>query len=292
MPEPGTFAVSVGATATTLRVVHDTEPDAASGEPAHLHDLRFQVGEVRVGAAYGLSEKLAFEMEVPFRVTRSMIVYRQLDGTPFEPLDAGIHHRNETLRGISDPRVGGRTGWKLGPAAVTTFVGVTVPLGRIEPDPFALGDAGLPHQHVQFGTGTFNPFLDAAASGRIGPVGVRAHAGVFAPWYENEHGYQAGLRVGSGLEIQAPPMRGWTFGVRSDVAHEEPERWHGEIQQDGNLGRTDVLVGVTVSRRLGEYRLGADVNVPVFQRVRGGQLDYPGVVGLNLSRSFGPTGSE
>ena len=32
---------------------------------------------------------------------------------------------------------------------------MTLPLGRTVEDPFALGDMGLPHEHSQFGTGTF-----------------------------------------------------------------------------------------------------------------------------------------
>ena len=72
-----------------------------------------------------------------------------------------------------------------------------------------------------------------------------------------------------------------------DLAHEEPERWNGKVQQDGNLGRTDGLVGLSVGRSFGPVDANASISTPVFQRVRGGQLDYPAIVGFSLYRSIG-----
>ena len=43
---------------------------------------------------------------------------------------------------------------------VSTRFGTTIPIGRTEENPWKLGDAGIEHLHIQFGTGTFNPIAN------------------------------------------------------------------------------------------------------------------------------------
>ncbi|MCY1018372.1 hypothetical protein [Pyxidicoccus sp. MSG2] len=49
----------------------------------------------------------------------------------------------------------------------------------------------------------------------------------------------------------------------ADVANEQPERWNGLVQQDGNPGRTDVLVGGGLTYPVGRVPLGLTVRGPV-----------------------------
>jgi hypothetical protein len=80
------------------------------------------------------------------------------------------------------------------------------------------------------------------------------------------------------------------------MLHEEPERWDGVIQQDGNLGRTDVLVGATIRHPLADYVLTASAKVPVFQHLvvvgpEAGQLSYPAIINLGIYRTFDIAGA-
>lgn len=277
---------------TSIRVRHESHcPDIGPvceerDEPPQIHDQRFTVGEWKAGVAWGASESLGFEVVVPFKWMRTEIVYRRLDGTTFEPDYENIHHRSETLSGIGDPRLGGRTGWPLGEGTLSVLTGLTIPLGSTEKNPFERGDAGLRHQHVQLGTGTFDPFVAFDARYPFGEWRARAFGDVLLPVFENPYGYQAGERA----TIAAEGSRLVTRGIRMSgsvlVAHEEPERWDGKIQQDGNLGRTDVLLGVSAMFPLRDFALSIDASTPVYQKIHGGQLDYPGILGVAIGRTF------
>lgn len=58
-----------------------------------------------------------------------------------------IHHRAERFEGVGDGELG------------ISFVGLTIPFGRTEPDPIERGRLGLKHEHIQFGSGTVGPKL-------------------------------------------------------------------------------------------------------------------------------------
>lgn len=72
-----------------------------------------------------------------------------------------------------------------------------------------------------------------------------------------------------------------------DVVHEEAERWDGEVQQDGNWGRIDVLAGLGLSHPMGAHVLSLTIRAPVHQRVVGGQVSYPAIASLGVERTFG-----
>jgi hypothetical protein len=196
-----------------------------------------------------------------------------------------IHHRNETLTGPGDPWAlvvfgKGAGAWSLGARA-----GVSIPLGRTEENPFALGRRGLPHQHIQFGTGTWNPMGGVALGRHLGGTNVVASILARFVTYANGHGYRAGNRYDASLVADRRLGGPWRLQAGLDLAHEEAERWDGVIEEEGNLGRTDLLAGAGLARQLG--RAGAvtlQVKVPLITRARGAQVDYPAIVALGWSR--------
>lgn len=286
----GSWFFGASASGTTVRVQHDAPEDV----PPTKHDQRFWAGELRLNAAYGLSDSFAMDVQVPLRVTRTTVTFEPLDGGSLPDDYETIHHRNETLRGIGDPRIGGRTGWLLLGTSVSTRAGISVPLGRTEANPFERGDQGKKHQHIQFGTGTFDPFVDLELRRKMGPVIWGVRGGALVPFQENEHGYQAGARLNAAVEASLPEWRKLSPALRVDLAHEEPEKWDGEVLREGNLGRTDVLLGLSVGYPVAGYRVSVDAAVPVWTRIGGGhghQLQYPGIIGFGVSRAFGGPGS-
>ena len=75
------------------------------------------------------------------------------------------------------------------------------------------------------------------------------------------------------------------------MLYEGPERWDGVIRQDGNLGRTEVLIGTALSQNFGENMITLLVRVPVYRHiVQGsealGRLSSPVIASLIVSRSF------
>ena len=93
--------------------------------------------------------------------------------------------------------------------------------------------------------------------------------------------------------VEAEILKGLRAGLAGDILNEQPERWNGVVQQDGNVGRTDVLAGVTVSYRLSSVTAALSVKTPVYQlrsiaRPRGRpRLTYPVIIGLSVQTSFG-----
>jgi hypothetical protein len=227
---------------------------------------------------------------------KTTIVFRRLDGTPFAPSYENIHHRNETLFGFADPWLLGRATWSIDPLVVTGRAGVGIPLGRIEEDPFARGKAGLPHQHIQFGTGTFYPVLAVDAGVRLGGVGLAAYLQTLLFLTSNEYGYHAGNRYVAGISADIQIVPRLRAGLGADILSEQPERWSGVVQQDGNVGRTDLLAGGVVSYAFETVTASVAIKVPVYQHFievshgqRGdpGQLTYPAIVNLAVQTTFG-----
>jgi hypothetical protein len=299
---PGEVSVALNLSATTMRVVHSEQcPEigpicSARAEPPQLHDQRFYVGELRPIVAVGLSPAIGAELQAPVRLVRTTIVFRRLDGTAFEPDYQNIHHRDETLFGLSDPWLLGRGTWSVANLTLTGRAGVGLPLGSTERDPFARGRAGIPHQHIQFGTGTVYPVLAVDAGLALERVRLSGYAQTLLFLYENARGYHAGNRYMGGVAGDVELAKGLRVGVSGDVINEQPERWGGVIQQDGNVGRTDVLAGGSVSLAFGKVIATLAVKVPVYQHFIAtshdhggdpGQLTYPAIVNLAVQTSLG-----
>jgi hypothetical protein len=114
---------------------------------------------------------LGVEAVVALRGVRTRIRFEDVRHQPIVVPNGSIHHRNETLSGPGDPWLLLHRAQVLGAWTLAARGGVSVPLGRTEPNPFDLGRRGLPHQHIQFGTGTWDPLVGvgrAAGSGRWG----------------------------------------------------------------------------------------------------------------------------
>jgi len=303
--QAGQLTASLLGTGTAVHVVHvsacpDSGPACATGAvPPYLHDQWLEVTELRPVLGWGFTPNVGVEAQVPVRAVRSRITYRQLDGTPFTPPDADLHHRTETLAGPGDAWLTLRGSLHAGPVRLSARLGTTLPSGRTEENPFSLGEAGLRHQHVQFGTGTFNPLTGTEVAWDAGGLAVRGYAQ--AQWVPapNEHGYQAGHRLSAGALVEWSALPWLQLQGGADVLSEAPERWDGVVQQDGNLGRTDVLVGggaALTTKDAGRWGLSA--RVPVYQHYlgnedHGGQLTYPVVVQVAWTRAFGiPAGAR
>ena len=223
------------------------------------------------GGGWGL-EAVTFLRHVDTRIRFEDEARRPID------LPGGdIHHRNETLVGPGDPWLTAVVGRRVGGLSTAFRAGVTIPLGRTEENPFALGRQGLPHQHIQFGTGTWDPILGAGAGRRFGEVLVSANLLARVPLSENEHGYRAGRRIQATLGADRRIAGPWRLLGGFDYGHETAETWDGVIEEEGNLGRSDLLLSAGVARAFGGRVLVLSVKLPLRTRSNGVQVDYPAI---------------
>ena len=289
-------AVRVGATltGTTTRVVHSAgcaDVNACAEvplQPLYLHDQRLLPVELRLVAEYGLGRLFAVEIQAPFRLVHTSIEYTTPNGAPYEPLDEGVHHRNETIVGLADPWLLLRVGGFVGRTWLATRAGVSLPLGKTEPDPFELGDRGIEHQHIQLGTGTVDPIGMVEASRSFDPIEVDAFAQAQISLYENTHGYRAPLRLSGGGSVGTRVVGDFEAALGVEGYHEGAERWDGAIRQDAALGRTEILVAVLATQNLGPTTLNFGLRFPVYRHVVTGD-DLEGELSSPVTLSAGVT---
>lgn len=142
-----------------------TNCDQVPVQPTYVHDQFLMPMELRGTLDWALTEHLGLTAQLPVRMVLTTIGYETPEGAHYDPPNEGTHHRNEALVGLGDPLLGVRLGGVLAEAWwVVAQLGVSVPLGRTEANPFAAGDRGDTHQHIQFGSGTFDPLVSLAVA--------------------------------------------------------------------------------------------------------------------------------
>jgi hypothetical protein len=234
---------------------------------------------------------MGVEAQFPFRYVRTTIEYTTPDGKPYEPLDPEVHHRDESLLGIGDPWVLVRWSGDLGGTTISARVGASVPVGRTETNPFILGSQGKRHQHIQFGTGTVDPILALDLSKAFGRWLVSGYGQGQASLYENSHGYRSGLRISAGAQTGRKIWRSLTGSLGLEGLYEGPERWDGRIQQDGNLGRSEVLAALSLVHAFPKTTLGMSARVPIYRHIvagdePSGKFSSPLMLGIFAGRTF------
>jgi hypothetical protein len=292
----GEGELKLGATlaAQPIWVRHDAgcadvdDCDEVPAQPTYVHDQFILPSELRATVDWGLTGAFGVEAQIPVRLVYTTIDYETPAGDPYEPLDPDVHHRDETLVGLGDPQVSVRWGGVLGDAWwVVGRVGASLPLGRTEPDPFAAGDRGEAHQHIQFGTGTFDPLVGLEVARGFGRLQMAAYGQAQAALYENEHGFRAGATSLVGLQ------GGWRAGERLVVQssfewfRQGPETWDGEEQQDGILGRDELLIGLGTAFSFGGPQYSALVRVPVYRQIHQGAETEEGELTSPVSVALG-----
>ena len=215
------------------------------------------------------------EALVPLRLIRSRIRYEDVYRRPYTLVFPDYHHRNEMPVRLADPTVSlhiARAGevWNVAGRA-----GVSIPIGRTGPNPFALGRLGLPHEHFQLGTGIWDPIFVLAVSRQMGSAALSTTAFAHMTFSENAHAYRAGNRYSVNATLAHPLVRAWGGSVALDLTREEAERWNGRLEEEGNLGRTDALLSLSVGHGLGSTgAVALTLSIPVYSKVRGGPIAF------------------
>ena len=252
-------------------------------EPIY-HEQDFTISELAFVTELGVGRGLGLEALVPLRWVRTEIRFEDLDHRPIDVPGGSIHHRNETLSGSGDPWLLLHGARRAGAWTMAARAGVSVPLGRTEPNPFELGRQGLPHEHIQFGTGTWDPIVGVAAGRRFGQTGLVLDSFARFVVATNGYGYRSGDRFFVRAAADHRIAGGWRGVAGLEMLREEAETWDGRLETEGNLGRTDLLASFGIVRGLG--RAGGahlTVRIPLLTRATGTQVRYPVIVALGFS---------
>lgn len=254
------------------------------------HQVRLDWYRVELDLAYGLGANWDVELDIPFDVKDVDARYELPDGSEFDNPQGDLHHRDERLEGISDLKL--FANWRPGSVLMKddrlhVGLGMSLPVGKIEEDPFELGDQGLKHQHIQFGTGTFDPLLRLNYYKLADPVGLLVSANVQAPFYENRKDYkgaaQADFTIGPRVQLSD-----WlVLGTSYVASYQTRAYWGGE--PDENSGYFLQGVGMNVAIRMAPRATLIPSALRVFSidtRGGGDSLEMDWLVGLSLDLSF------
>ncbi len=174
-----------------------------------------------------------------------------------------IHHPSRNLKGFGDMEM--LLSWHnhdLGKdgALFSVAAGTTVPLGRTEGNPLtaAAAEPAEEHEHIQFGTGTFDPIIEFFYSRPIGEDSIiSAFAQGRFPGSRNDEGYRGSQTLQGGLGAIKPlgKLGPWeqTFGVVG-LLYQDLGRatWDGEI--DPNTGYQALSATFGISWKDDEFR--------------------------------------
>lgn len=254
-------------------------------EPPQRHVSTLWISDLRLYAEGGLTEGLAVQAMLPLRLIQTRTQYRDLQDRPLVLDYQNIHHRDETLLGPGDLQAALHGATHVLNIDIGAKLGVSVPTGKVHRNPYRLGEQGLPHQHIQFGTGTWDPILGVDVRRDFGTYFLTWHGSAHLPLYEGSHDYQAGKRFTLGMAANSA-LTTDTFTFRLGVLgyYETAERWNGVVPtEEGNQGRLDVFLGPAVTTKIGnDHSATLQVQGRIYGKAKNAQLELPVLVSLSV----------
>jgi hypothetical protein len=256
--------------------------------PFH-HHVDLVMSDIALDASYGLAPWLAAEVRFAVRIVDLTPSYTEVDGTP-KRVENDPHHHDVTLAGPTDPSLVLRFASRAGRLGTSARIGISVPLGVTEPNPYVLGAKGIAHEHTQLGTGTLLPIAGIGLSLQLAPIDLHVSAlGLFS-LSENDQGYRAPSRFFPSLRATWPLLGGSLKPYASiDLPGSTGERWEGlpGLEGDGQ-GRMELLLGGGISWRfLDPWQVDLGLRARATTLMGGAGFDYPGLLEVGISTYYG-----
>lgn len=225
-------------------------------------------------------------LRLPYDVKDQRVRYSTLDGQPFVPPYGDIHHRSETLSGVSDgnlmllwaPDTAGTSHWRLG-------IGTTLPIGETVDDPVAAGREGRKHEHLQFGSGVFAPEVEIGWSRPVGRAIAAASLQATIPVTTNSRGFRPPKNFRWSV---GPTFNAGRVGVTASLAgqYQTIGRWNGEVDEGTGFSNGGVRLQLSLPAGAG-LTVAPSVYRELFSRGLHDETFSQGTtLGLTLSRTF------
>lgn len=229
--------------------------------PLHRHEVSLDYLRVELGLQYTATRDWDLIARMPWEQKAQSSAIAPIDAaTPAQEAamlrNMNVHHRDETYRGLADAMLLARRRWRNASLAF----GTSIPTGRTEENPYLLGEQGVEHRHIQFGSGTFDPLLEAAYTGRV----AGAYLSARIPLYENARTFHAPFDVSAGVNARYPLTPRITGRVETGAYYQGYGTWDGVRDPNTGVFATTALAGVTV--RLQRVAISADLRVPLTTR--------------------------
>lgn len=240
--------------------------------PTYRHRVTLDYTRVEVAALYTFAEDWDVWLRVPYEVKRQVATFELVEPATRDEVLAmdrsrRLHHDSATYEGLSDLMllVAHRERSVLVDGDLLSLaVGLTLPTGQTERDPYETGEAGQKHQHIQFGTGTVDPLLEAAYRLPLPEAfAVDGFAAARLPFYENPKSFRGPPELTAGVRLVKLLADVVELQVGATYFRQWPASWDGD--RDENTGLHTVLADVGVVLRAGGLLVSAGARLPLFQ---------------------------
>lgn len=241
--------------------------------PRHRHEVSLDFIQLELGMVVPINEQWDFRFRLPISIKQQRSSIRFVSPMSESERTATlrnrqVHHRSESYQGLGDPTLLLASRYDsvfFNDDVLVLSGGVSVPLGRIEGDPFEAGEAGREHLHIQFGTGSFDPVIEFQYEK---PLNQSFRSAFFAsgriPFYENRKRYQAPSEVSSSLSLAWDALElcsvysGYLFYFQG-YGH-----W-GRTGKDENTGLISHNLIAGINLRPETVNVTFEVKLPLFQ---------------------------
>ena len=265
--------------------------------PLHRHRVTLSTYRIDVGLQYLLNDRWSLQANVPYAVKDQDASIEWLDPVTSEDEQAilrsrDIHHRDETYTGLADSDL--FLGYKIRGLFKTGDVlfarlGTTIPIGRTEENPWKLGDAGIEHLHIQFGTGTFNPVANLRYSLPLYGSGIiTASARGTFPFYENSKTYRGPVELSYTAGFAYRLFDWLSFNGNYLGFYQSAAAWAGERDINTGLRYSMAALGMSLAT-LDGITVSANVMFPLTQETlydEGDAIEFGNLVSLTTTYSF------
>ena len=224
--------------------------------PLHRHHVTLNIYRVDLGLKYYFGPRFVLELNIPYEVKAQEATIEKIEAVTDEQWQAILrnrhnHHRSETYTGPTDLDV--LIGHHLhGIFRKSDFllgrIGTTIPTGKTEEDPWKLGDAGLKHLHIQFGTGTFNPIADLHYSLPLyNGLGANMSIRTKLPFYQNSKTYRGSREITYTAGLNYRLNKWFLFQASYLGFYQHYAYWDGELDFNTGLRYSMASLGTVIA---------------------------------------------
>ena len=265
--------------------------------PLHSHHVALSTYRIDVGLQYFLSDQWTLQANIPYAVRNQEASIEWIEPVSSEDKQAvlrsrDIHHRDETYVGLADLDL--FLGYKISgffkvDDALFARLGTTVPTGKTEENPWELGDAGIKHLHIQFGTGTFNPSVGLQYSLPLyrNMTVIASTRGTF-PVYENSKIYRGPVELTYTAGFAYRLFDWCSLSGNYLGFYQSAAAWAGERDINTGLRYSMASLGMSVAVLNGIF-VSANVMFPLTQETlydESDAIEFGNLVSWTTSYSF------
>ena len=243
---------------------------------------------------YRLTEPWGVTFRLPYDIKDRSASIEYVDDPAGQEQDMqrllDLHHTDAVLTGFSDASLLGTWhahGFAKEGDLFSLALGTSIPIGRTEHDPYEAGSDAEAHEHVQFGTGTFDPLIEAYYTRSMEDWNLSVFAIARLPVYESSKDYRGSRTTTMGLNAMRPIDDTYAASASLIYQHEGFAHW-AETGRDVNTGFSATSFKLGVSRKTGtgsRWNLGLILPIETDPLDPTGEAFVPGPL-LQLSLNF------